>query len=191
MRSNPLILQLFLATCRWGLGLALVAGPGFAEEGAPMDAQVETSSGQVVHLGALWRRPAVLFYEDREAGPVNQHVKDALFAQGKLRGLLDAVSVFAVGNVAGYDWFPARDFVLAAVRDVERKVKVPVYLDFKGALSAAPWQLPATGSTVVVLSARGAVLWKASGRLSDAQLAGLFALLDAQVAEGGAAALPQ
>jgi predicted transcriptional regulator len=143
-----------------------------------MDAVVETSSGVRAHLAPLFRRPTVLFYEDKDATPVNQHVKDALYAVGRERGLLESVTVVAVANVAAFDWFPARDFVLAAVRDIERKVHVPVYLDFKGALAAPPWNLSPKSSTVLVLNASGEVVWKVRGRLRDDEVKTLFDVLD-------------
>lgn len=149
---------------------------------APLDAVVETSSGSTAHLASLWHRPTVLFYEDRDSTSLNQHVKDALFARGKEQGLLDAVSVVAVANVAAFNWFPARNFVLAAVRDVEKKVKVPVYLDFTGALEAAPWSLPPKNSTVLVLDRTGRVTWRAEGKLDQAQVTALFGALDAAMA---------
>ena len=157
--------------------LVLSAAPALAGE-PPLTATLETSSGRSVQLESLWRRPTVLFYEDRDSTKLNQHVKDALFAAGKERGLLDAVDVIAVANVAKYDWFPARDFVLAAVRDVERDFHVPVYLDFKGALSTAPWSLPAKTSTVVVLTAAGRPVATFKGRLSADELAQVFSTIE-------------
>jgi hypothetical protein len=120
----------------------------------------------------------VLFYEDRDSTQLNQHVKDALFAAGRERGLTEAVDVIAVANVAPYDWFPARDFVLAAVRDVERQFHVPVYLDFKGQLSSPPWNLPSKTSTVVVLTAAGRPVATFKGRLSKDEVARVFAALE-------------
>lgn len=158
--------------------LLLSTAPALADE-APLTATLETSAGDAVQLGARWRRPTVLFYEDRDSTKLNQHVKDALFAAGKERGLTDAVDVIAVANVAKYDWFPARDFVLAAVRDVEREFHVPVYLDFKGALASSPWSLPAKTSTVVVLTARGQPVATFKGRLSDDEVKKVFAALEA------------
>jgi hypothetical protein len=106
---------------------------------------------------------------------LNQHVKDALFDAGSKQGLLASVDVVAVANVAKYDWFPARDFVLKAVRDV-------VYLDFKGQLAQPPWSLPATTSTVVVLTKTGIPVKTFKGRLSDGELQQLFAAVEAQLA---------
>ncbi|MBL8937663.1 MAG: hypothetical protein JNM69_24080 [Archangium sp.] len=143
-----------------------------------MDATVETSSGSTTRLSALWAKPTVLFYEDRDSTALNQHVKDALYEKGKTEHMLDQVSVVAVANVAAYDWFPARNFVLAAVRDVEKKVNLPVFLDFKGSLATAPWNLPPKSSTVLVLDGSGRAVWKAQGRLSKEKLAELFTELD-------------
>ena len=164
------------------LALWCVCASASARAGDPvMDAIVETSSGAKAHLASLWKRPTVLFYEDKDSSRLNQHVKDALFARGRDHGLLEAVSVVAVANVAAFDWFPARNFVLAAVRDVEREAHVAVYLDFKGALATAPWNLPPKSSTVLVLSPEGQVVWKAKGRLSEDELHALFVALEAQL----------
>ena len=165
---------------RLGGLVGALALPAMAAE-AGLDAVVETSAGATAHLAGLWKRPTVLFYEDKDSTALNQHVKDALFARGRDLGLLDAVSVVAVANVAAFDWFPARNFVLAAVRDVEVKAHVPVYLDFKGSLSAPPWNLPAKTSTVLVLNASGEVVWQVKGRLTPAELEALFRVLDAEL----------
>ncbi len=146
-----------------------------------MDVTVETSSGTTAHLGALLQKPTVLFYEDRDSNHLNQHVKEALFARGKEKGLLDSVGVVAVANVAPYDWFPARNFVLAAVRDIERDVHVPVYLDFKGAMTVPPWSLSAKSSTILVVSSDGGVLWQKKGRLSETDLSAMFEVLQGEL----------
>lgn len=162
--------------------LLLTAAPALAGDETPLTATVETSAGATMQLDTLWTKPTVLFYEDRDSTKLNQHVKDALFAAGKEKGLTDAVAVVAVANVAKYDWFPARNFVLAAVRDVEAKFHVPVYLDFKGQLSAPPWSLPSKTSTVVVLTRAGRPVLTFKGRLDDAELATLFSTLENLVA---------
>lgn len=143
-----------------------------------MDATVENSSGSTTRLSTLWAKPTVLFYEDRDSTALNQHVKDALFERGKTQHMLEQVSVVAVANVAAYDWFPARNFVLAAVRDIEKKVNVPVYLDFKGSLATSPWNLPPKSSTVMVLDASGQPVWRAQGRLSREKIDELFRELE-------------
>jgi hypothetical protein len=153
---------------------------------APLDATVETSNGTQAQLASLWRRPTVLFYEDRDSTAVNQHVKEALFAAGRERGLLEAVSVIAVANVSSYNWFPARNFVLAAVRDVEKRFKLPVYLDFTGSLARAPWNLPARSSTVLLLDAKGVPVRTWRGRLSESDVVGLLEQVDLMVVKPAA-----
>lgn len=148
-----------------------------------LDATVENSNGSTVQLRSLWKRPAVLFYEDRDSTELNAHVKTALFEQGRARGMLTSVTVVAVANVAAYNWFPARNFVLAAVRDSEKKFSVPIYLDFTGGLTRAPWNLPAKSSTVVAVDATGVARFVRKGRLSEADVVALFEQLEALVAE--------
>jgi predicted transcriptional regulator len=96
---------------------------------------------------------------------------------------LEAVSVLAVANVRDFDWFPAKNFVLAAVKDAEAKSGIPVYLDWSGALSARPWGLGASGSGVVVVDSSGEkVLFSKQGKLSAEEIDRVFELLATQVA---------
>jgi hypothetical protein len=161
------------------LVVALAMAPRALANGGPvLDATVENSSGSHTRLSTLWQRPTVLFYEDRDSTALNQHVKDELTARARQPGLAEQVSVVAVANVAAWDWFPARNFVLAAVKDIERKFNLPVFLDFKGSLSSAPWNLPAKSSTVLVLDPSGRAVWRAQGRLSREKVDELFAELE-------------
>lgn len=155
-----------------------VAAPAHAE---PLDAVVETTGGARIHLSGLWKKPAVVFYEDKDSTALNQPVKDALFRLGRERQLLESVAVVAVANVQAFDWFPARNFVVAAVKDTEARFHLPVYCDFKGALSQAPWSLPSSGATTLVLDTRGDIVWQASGKLSEAEQQRLFDALEAQL----------
>ncbi len=153
---------------------ALAAGAGPSAREASLDATVETSSGESAHLASLWKRPTVLFYEDRDSTTLNQHVKEALARAGLERGLDQAVGVVAVAAVGEWNWFPARNFVLAAVRDLERKFNIKVYLDFTGSLARAPWNLPARSSTVLLLDAGGVPRRTWRGRLSPEDVQALL-----------------
>jgi hypothetical protein len=161
-----------------------------ADGGVTLDATVENSSGSFTKLSTLWQKPTVLFYEDRDSTGLNQHVKDALTERARVPGMADQVSVVAVANVSAWDWFPARNFVLAAVKDIEKKVNVPVYLDFKGSMTTAPWNLPAKSSTVVVLDAAGRAVWRAQGKLSREKIDELFAELERLLRPVSGAAAP-
>ncbi len=147
--------------------LALLAG---VAGGAPLDAIVEKSNGEPQHLSTFWVKPTVLFYEDRDSTQLNQHVKEALIEKGRETGMLEKVSVVAVANVAQYNWFPARNFALKAVRDIEAKMKLPIFLDFTGSMAAPPWNLPSKSSTVVLVNRQGEAVLTLKGKLKAEEL---------------------
>lgn len=148
----------------------------------PRDAALASSRGKTVQLKTLFGLPTVLFYEDRHSTALNQPTKDALFMHGQREGLLRAVKVVAVADLEGYNWFPARDFALAAVRDAEAKAGVPILVDWRGVLRAPPWSLPAETSTVLLLDAQGGVVFARSGSLNETDQADLFNTLRAMLA---------
>ncbi len=143
-----------------------------------LNATLETSNGDRATLTSLITKNTVVFYEDRDSTKLNQHVKDALIERGRATGKLDAVSVVAIASVKEWNWFPARNFVLKAVRDIEAKVHIPIYLDFTGDMTQAPWNLSAKTSTVVVLSPQAQPIIQFKGRLSDEQVEKLFSTLE-------------
>lgn len=164
-----------------GVAMVLLVGSAQAR-GAEMDARVSNTKGQSVWLAQKWGKPTVLFYEDKDGTFQNQALKDALFQKGKEKGLLGAVSVVAIANVRGFDWFPAKNFVLAAVKDAEARSGIPVYLDWSGALSAKPWGLEAVGSSVLVVDGAGEkVLFSKSGKLTAEEIDQVFDLLSSLV----------
>lgn len=123
----------------------------------------------------------MLFYEDRDSVALNQEAKDELFRLGREQGLLEAVEVVAVANLEGFNWQPAIFFALEGVKKEEKKAGVPVYVDLTGELTRAPWRLPGTSSSVLVLSAGGERRFTATGKLSKAQLEAMFAAIQAEL----------
>lgn len=162
--------------------IGVVMSAALTAWGQPLDAQVFNTKGSPVRFARLWGRPTVVFYEDKDATAQNQALKDELFKRGKDAGLLDAVSVIAVANVKGFDWFPAKNFVIGAVKDAEKTSGIPVYLDWRGALMSAPWSLSEKGSTVLVIDASGEqVLFSKMGPLSPEEITRVFDLLSSLV----------
>jgi hypothetical protein len=169
------------------LGCILAAGLAVgAEPGQTLNATLSGSSGDDVQLSDQLGKPLVLFYEDRDSNTQNQALKDELYRLGKERNLLDAVRVVAVANLKSWDWRPARDFALAGVRSAESKFNIPIYIDFKGTLSAPPWGLPPKASSVLVLDEAGKVLFVASGPLTKAEREQIYAVLEGLLAKSGA-----
>ncbi|MFE8605344.1 hypothetical protein AB8V91_51050 [Archangium violaceum] len=127
-----------------------------------------------------WRgKPVILFYEDRHSTTLNSSLKEALFSKGRELGLLDAASVVAVANLESFNFFPARGIALSHVRDEEKKWGIPILVDLKGTLGAAPWNLPTKTSSVLLLDSQGALVYRYSGRMKDEDQKTFFQTLGA------------
>lgn len=150
------------------VGLLLGASVAGAQ---PFEAAVETTRGERLTLAPPWDGPVVVFYEDHDGAKVNQALKDALGVHAP------ATRVLAIASVEGLGWSPARELVVAAVRDVEQASGLAVYLDFGGALKRRPWGLPGRGSSVLVLDPAGALLFVRTGALSEQDVAEVLGLL--------------
>lgn len=140
--------------------------------------KVTDTDGKLVSLQSLLGKPAVLFYEDRDSTSFNQALKDDLFKRGKEKGMLDKVSVIAVANLSGFNWFPAKNFAASAVREAEKKFGVPIYVDWTGAMVSRPWSLPKDNASVVLLSATGELVLQKQGRLSGEEREQVLGLLE-------------
>jgi hypothetical protein len=136
-------------------------------EAAPMNATLWDSRGKEVALSQWRGKPVILFYEDRHSTTLNADLKEALFSRGREMGLLDTAWVVAVANLESFDFFPAREIALAHVRDEEKKWKVPIFVDLKGNLGAAPWKLPKKTSSVMLLDSGGTIVYRYSGHLEQ------------------------
>jgi hypothetical protein len=169
---------------RWSLVMgALVLGaatPAMATglSDASFAVKVTDTDGKLVTLQSLLGKPAVLFYEDRDSTSFNQALKDDLFRRGKEKGMLDKVSVIAVANLSGFNWFPAKNFAASAVRDAEKKFGVPIYVDWTGAMVVRPWSLPKDNATVLLLDANGEVVLRKQGRLTGEEREQVLGLLE-------------
>lgn len=160
-----------IAPVTLGLAALLAAAPLSAVQplsSEPRNAELGTSRGGSTAVSKFRGKPVILFFEDRDSPDLNKEFKDRLFQMGQERNLLDAAHVVAVANLEPFDFFPARDFALAAVRKEEARWGIPILIDWKGALSAAPWNLPEDTSSVTLLDSEGRVVYEHSGLLSKA-----------------------
>lgn len=154
--------------------MAALTGP---TAGAPLDAQLRDSNNVPVALAHFRGKPTVVFYEDRNSTKVNVQVKKELFARGKSLNLLSSTHIIAVADLRGFDFFPARNFALKAIRDVEAKVHIPVLVDWNRTLCQAPWGLPPERASVVILDDQGRRIYARSGSLTDADVRTFFTAL--------------
>ena len=161
------------------LTVTLAGGGSYAQEApsSPLEATLKSSDGEQAPLSKWRGKPVILFYEDKDSTTLNLGLKQELFERGKQRGLLDAASVVAVANLKPFNFFPARQIALSYVRDEEKKAGVPILVDLEGTLGGAPWGLPTKTSTVMLLDASGAVVYRHSGRMDEAEKAVFFGAL--------------
>jgi hypothetical protein len=146
-----------------------------AGSGGFLDVHLEDADGEAVVLHSMLGKPTIVFYEERDSTALNQPLKDELFKRGKENNLLEAVQVVAVADLQGYNWFPARNFALAGVRDAQKKAGIPVYVDWNATMRAAPWKMKEKTSNVVLLDANGALVMRFDGKVDAEQQEKLFA----------------
>lgn len=142
-----------------------------------MDAQLEDAKGRTVALSRWRGKPLVLFYEDHHSTTLNQPLKDELFRRGTARGLLGAATVVAVASLKPFNRWPVRGFAQRGVAEAERTYRVPVLIDWRETLAGGDLKLPASGASVVLLDASGAVRYRRSGALTAQDREELFHLL--------------
>jgi hypothetical protein len=153
---------------------ALVSGAVGVADIPRLDAALLDARDAAVHLSSFRGKPLVLFYEDRFSAEQNTKLKQALRERAEARQHGRGARVVGVANVAAYDFWPARGFVLSAVRAVERRDRVPVLLDWKRVLGEAPWSLPDGASSVVLLDAEGHLVRAWSGVVEGEALEQFF-----------------
>ena len=123
-------------------------------------------------------RPVLVMYEDKEARPQNDkahrvlgHINDSAANRARFEFV-------AVADVAAWNWWPAKGYVLADLKKIAAHENTTLFADWTGAVRKA-WGLKAHKSTLVLAGSDGRVLFAGEGPLSDAQLAALVAELKA------------
>jgi Bacterial protein of unknown function (YtfJ_HI0045) len=120
----------------------------------------------------------LVMYEDKDAQTQNERARAVL---GRINDRAENRAKFefvAVADVAAWNWWPAKRYVLADLKKIARRENTPVFADWTGALRKA-WGLVAHKSTLVLAGADGKVRFAGEGTLSPAQLAALVAELKA------------
>ena len=122
--------------------------------------------------------PVLVFYEDKEAEGQNKEAQRVL---GRINDRAENRARFefvAVADVEKWDWWPAKRYVLADLKQIARRENTPLFADWKGAVRKA-WGLGAHQSTLVLAGSDGKLLFAGAGTLSAAQLGALVARLKA------------
>ena len=124
------------------------------------------------------RHPVLVMYEDKNAQSQNVRARAVL---GRINDRAENRARFefvAVADVAEYDWWPAKHYVLDDLKKVAKRENTPLFADWKAALRKQ-WGTRAHKSVLVLAGSDGRVLFAGEGTLSDAQIAALVAELKA------------
>jgi len=146
--------------------LSVVAPPVMCD---PLNAKLSASTGSPIQLSEFRGGPLVIFYEDQASVKVNKPLKDELWNRRPQLASTQA-HIVGIANLQPYDFFPIRGFAFERIRAMEKRTGIPILIDLKGALSAAPWSLPANGSTVLLVDKDGHLLFRKTGALSTVEV---------------------
>jgi Bacterial protein of unknown function (YtfJ_HI0045) len=123
-------------------------------------------------------RPVLVMYEDKDAQAQNDKARQVL---GRITDRAENRARFefvAVADVASWNWWPAKRYVLADLKKIAARENTTLFADWTGAVRKA-WGLKAHKSTLVLAGSDGKVLFAGEGTLTDAQLATLVGELKA------------
>jgi hypothetical protein len=135
---------------------------------------------RTVNTRALGDKPVLVVYEDRDSAAQNQILKDELARLGKGDRYKKAMTLLAIADVSGFDYWPARGFVKDAIKDESRKAGTPIYCDWNGSARRA-FGLRQGASNVVLYARDGRVVFARHGSVPAEGRAELIRLLRSEV----------
>ena len=156
--------------------VALVAHALLALGASPPDFTVQDLDDKSMKLSAYRGLPTVVFLEDKDAKDQNAAFKTRLAAALKAPSLAKKVFVFPIADVSSWNFWPAKGFVRDALRDAQKSSGTILYADWDGGARSS-LSATASQSNVVVLDAKGKVLWASAGRLDEKQQGAVISIL--------------
>ncbi|MCA9526130.1 MAG: hypothetical protein KC657_38450 [Myxococcales bacterium] len=137
---------------------------------------------RTLQIGAAANKPILVVYEDSSSAKQNQALKDELAKLAKSGKYKEAITLVAVADLAGYDYWPVKGFVKDAIRDESRKFGTTIFCDWNGA-ARAKIGLKRGVSNVILYGRDGKVLFAHEGAMPAEKRRQLIALLREQVGE--------
>ncbi len=147
---------------------------------------LEDAWSRTVALKAYRGMPVLFVYEDKDSSTVNQRLKSELAQLAKGDRYKKSVALFAVADVASYDYWPIRGFVKQSIRSESSKMQTTIFCDWDGHVRTT-LHLDANTSNVVLFGKNGKVLFAEAGAVSPERGAELLGLLRHEVEGDGAA----
>ncbi len=144
------------------------------------NARVHDVDGRVFELHAARGKPLLIVYEDKDSATQNVALKGDLAKLAKGDRYKATVALAAIADVSSYDFWPAKGFVIDAIREESKKQGTTMYCDWNGSFRSA-LQLRRGVSNVMLLGRDGQVLFAAEGAVSKEGREQLVGLLRAQI----------
>lgn len=116
--------------------------------------------------------PVLVMYEDRDAQKQNERARAVLGRITDRAANRARFEFVAVADVAAWNWWPAKRYVLADLKQIARRENTTLFADWTGAVRKA-WDLKQHKSVLVLAGADGKVLFASEGTVSEAQLQAL------------------
>jgi thiamine biosynthesis lipoprotein ApbE len=141
--------------------------PVTASVGLPMAPafELESTAGVTRRLTNYTGRVVIIVYEDRDSNTQNDALKRELAEHARQGVLTRDVSLVAVANLSGYNFWPAKGYARDAVVEIARTQGYEIMIDWTGAMASSYHFRPAR-SHVMILSRTGRVLFRYEGPMS-------------------------
>ncbi len=127
-------------------------------------------------------KPVLVVYEDKDSSTQNQTFKAELGALGKGDRYKKSITLVAIADLQGYDYWPVRGFVKDAIQSESQKFGTVIYCDWNGAARSS-LGLRRGVSTIVLYGRDGKVAFSHEGSMSAAKRREAIEILQRQVGE--------
>ncbi len=121
-------------------------------------------------------KPVLVVYEDKDSARQNQAFKDELAQLGKGDRYKQRVTLVAIADLQGYDYWPVRGFVKDAIQSESNKFGTLIYCDWSGAARAS-LRLKKGVSSVLLYDRSGTLAFSHEGPMPAVKRAAAMALL--------------
>ena len=138
---------------------------------------------RTIQMSALGKKPLLLIYEDQDSAKQNQALKDELTRLAKSEHFRSSLTLLAIADVSGFDYWPARGWAKDTVKDESRKIGAPIYCDWTGSARSA-FDARKGASNVVLYGRDGRVLFARAGAVPPAARVELIGLIQHEIGDG-------
>ncbi len=151
---------------------------------ALVDATMEAMRGGSHTLSAeRGHRAVVLFYDDRD------HIEDNAVFKGDLERFIidnhldDRVITYGVANLADVGMVP-HALVRSMISPLLDRFRTDILLDWDGVMRRPPFSFPTAATTCAIIDRSGAILYRYSGTIDEAQRRTFYRMLRAAISAG-------